>query len=400
MAPAVRSCQVRAMRTLSGDHAARYVVLVTVIAGTLACASGGEGSTTSAVSIDSIPLVDIGDAADGPHAEFSGFLQTAWLSDGRIAVANGGSHEVRIFDSTGNWLQTIGRRGAGPGEFESLGGLYVGRGDTLRTYDFSLLRVSVFSPEGEFQRGVRMGTDGGGGTLRLQGVLGNGSLVASTQKPIDMNSEPGVRRDTSTLILFDADGTLLESLGQFPGGEAWISRTGRRVSVQNRPFGKELFVIARDSSIYVGSADGPELSILKGDGSVERVIRWSAPARAVTPEIIDTYVATTIDQVDEDRRALYTEMLRSAPFPSEMPAYADVLVGSDGSVWVGRYVARGQGERKIFDVFDSSGAPLGSFAMPLRFTPSQVSADRVMGIWRDEDDVSHVRVYGFRALVP
>lgn len=370
-----------------------------MIAGLLACAPGTDGGVTDAnqvLSIDSIPLVDIGDEADGPHAEFSGYIRPALLSDGRIVVANGGSQELRIFDSTGAWLKTVGRSGAGPGEFTALGWLHVGVGDTLRTYDWSLLRVSVFSPEGVYQRGVMMGVDGGGGTLRPQGVLANGALVASTQKSIDMRSAAGVRRDTSMLFLYDPDGRLLDSLGNFPGSEAWINRTEQSVSVQNRPFGKHLMVVGHDASIYVGTADAPELTVLRPDGSAERVISWSAPARPVTPEIIDAYIVATVAGASrgrEDRSAGLTEMLKGAPYPNEMPTYSSILLANDGSIWVGQYLPKGQGERQTFNVIDRSGAPLGPIELPPRFTPSQVTSDRIVGIWKDDDDVSHVRVH-------
>lgn len=372
------------------------VLLATAFAGLFACTSGTDDSSADAgsqMSTDSIPLVDIGDAEDGPHAEFSGALRTAMLSDARIVVANGGSQELRFFDSTGAWQQTVGRQGAGPGEFQSLGWLHVGVGDTLRTYDWSLLRVSVFSPEGVYQRGVMLGSNAGGGSLRPQGVLADGSIVASTQKVVDMSSAAGVRRDTSMLILFDADGAFLDSLGAFAGSEAWINRTEHSVSVRGRPFGKDLFVIGRDSSIYVGTADAPEITVLRRDGSMERVLRWSAPSREVTPEIIEAYVAATIDATSEDRRSQVRALLKDAPYPAGMPAYASVLLADDGALWVGRYMPRGQGERQTFDVFESSGAPRGSVELPARFTPSQVTGDRVLGFWRDDDDVAHVRVY-------
>lgn len=377
-------------------YGASQTLFASMVLGLLACTANADRAATDAgrgVSVDTIPLVDIGDEADGQHAEFSGYLQPALLSDGRIVVANGGSQELRIFDSKGTWLQTVSRPGAGPGEFKSLGWLHVGVGDTLRAYDWSLLRISVFSPEGVYQRGVMLGTDGGGGTLRPEGVLANGAVVASTQKSVDMRSAAGVRRDTSMLILYDADGRRLDSLGHFPGSEAWINRTERSVSVQGRPFGKRLIVVARGASIYIGSADAPELTVLRPDGTVERVIRWADSARSVTPEIIDAYIAATVAPASEDRRAGLAEMLRDAPYPNEMPAYSNILLAPDSSVWVGQYLPRGQGERQSFGIYDLSGAPVGSVELPPRFTPSQVTSERVIGIWKDEDDVPHVRVH-------
>lgn len=363
----------------------------------LACAPSSDDSPViarGAYRVDSVPIVDIGDEADGPHALFSGPVFPALLSDGSIVVANGGSQELRFFNATGEWLRSAGRAGSGPGEFNSLGWLDVGTGDTLRTYDWGQLRVQVFSADGTYQRGYMLGPDGGGGTLRPQATLANGAIVASTQSSVDMNSAaPGVRRDTSLLLLFDAQGRLLDSLGRFPGSEAWIDRTERSMTVQNRPFGKRLTVRARDSAVYLGAGDVHELTVLGTDGSAPRTLRWSGSAADITPQVIDAYITATVSDAPAERRGAAIEMLRRAPFPSTMPAYATFVLADDGTIWVGRYLARGHGERQTFDVLDASGTTLGSLAMPARFSPSQVTRDRVIGTWRDEDDVVHIRVY-------
>lgn len=39
------------------------------------------------------------------------------LPDGRIVIANGGSHELRLVDASGMYLRSVGRMGGGPGEF-------------------------------------------------------------------------------------------------------------------------------------------------------------------------------------------------------------------------------------------------------------------------------------------
>jgi hypothetical protein len=344
-------------------------------------------------SVDSIPTVDIGDEAEGPHAMFSGRVMPALLSDGRIVVANGGSQELRFFDETGAWLRSTGRPGSGPGEFNSLGWLHIGTGDTLRVYDWGQLRVSVFSPDGEYRRSFMLGTGGGGGTLRPETAFANGAIIASTQSSVDMSSAPGVRRDTSLLWLFDPDGRLVDSLGRYPGSEAWIDRTERSMSVQDRPFGKHLTVRAHGTAVYIGSGDSHELTVLTGSGSNRRTLRWSAPTVPITPQVVDAYIAATVADAPTRARASVTAKLGRAPFPATMPAYATFVIADDGKVWVGRYLVRGQGERQTFDVFDTAGITHGSVEMPPRFSLAQVTRDRVIGIWRDEDGVAHVRVY-------
>ena len=42
------------------------------------------------------------------------------LSDGRIAIVNQGSDEIRIYDANGRFVNTFGRKGGGPGEFRNV----------------------------------------------------------------------------------------------------------------------------------------------------------------------------------------------------------------------------------------------------------------------------------------
>jgi hypothetical protein len=208
-----------------------------------------------------------------------------------------------------------------------------------------------------------------------------------------MRAAAGVRRDTSRLLLFDADGRLLDSLGSFPGSEAWIDRTETRVSVQNRPFGKQLTVRAHGTALYVGAGDDHAVRVVTGNGNAPRLLQWSGSLVPLSPPLIDAYIAATVADAPPAQRAAATALLRRAPFPATLPAYATFVVADDGALWVGRYTPRGQGARQTFDVFDSTGATLGSVVMPARFAPSQITRDHVVGVWLDEDDVTHVRVY-------
>jgi hypothetical protein len=47
-------------------------------------------------------------------------------------------------------------------------------------------------------------------------------------------------------------------------------------------------------------------------------------------------------------------------------------------------------------VFDESGGLLGRVTMPEDFRAASIGADAVYGVWKDEDDVEHVRAYRLR----
>ncbi|MBA3557794.1 MAG: hypothetical protein H0W30_04255 [Gemmatimonadaceae bacterium] len=51
-------------------------------------------------------------------------------------MANAGTHQLRFYDREGGYLFSSGRKGGGPGEFESLYFLAKLGGDSLLTFDF------------------------------------------------------------------------------------------------------------------------------------------------------------------------------------------------------------------------------------------------------------------------
>lgn len=81
-------------------------------------------------------------------------------SKGRIYVLDITSQDIRVFNPNGSWSHTIGRKGAGPGEFESATGLAIGRGDTVWVVDPATDRYSGFTPEGKFVRSHKRGLSG------------------------------------------------------------------------------------------------------------------------------------------------------------------------------------------------------------------------------------------------
>ena len=340
--------------------------------------------------LDSLPIIDLG------SQEFSGFVYPLRLSDGRVVVANGGTNELRFFGADGKSLKTVGRKGSGPGEFQQLGWLELGVGDTLRTYDWSLRRFSVFAGDGALQRLITLRSGSESSSPRPVGTLRDGRLIALSQSIVTTSSKPGAGRDTMPLQVYGADGVIRDSLGRWPGPEHLIETGPNTVSVSGLPFGKDLSVVVHEARLYVGTADGPEVVVLKSDGTPEQIVRWVAPPVPVVPADREAYLATLGEgwlPGQEAMRAQFFEMIKRAPFPKWKPAYAGLLVGSDGSIWVRGYTEPDKAAPTVFAVFDAAGRWLGAVRMPAQFTPTQIGAGFVTGTWKDADDVLQVRVY-------
>lgn len=90
------------------------------------------------------PILEIGVLEGQPEYQLFQVRGAIRLSDGRIVVANAGSHELRIYDPRGRFLTSVGREGSGPGEFRALGSLDRLGSDSLITWDWRNNRAQVF----------------------------------------------------------------------------------------------------------------------------------------------------------------------------------------------------------------------------------------------------------------
>lgn len=118
------------------------------------------------------------------------------LRDGRIVVANGGAHQLLVFDDGGSYLTAWGQRGEGPGDFGSEYGsdglappqtLQVAAwpGDSLAichgTYTGGKHLLAVWDTQGNHARSARTtswarsGTNSGWSTCKSGGWTGAGN---------------------------------------------------------------------------------------------------------------------------------------------------------------------------------------------------------------------------------
>ncbi|MHC4744699.1 MAG: 6-bladed beta-propeller [Planctomycetota bacterium] len=71
-------------------------------------------------------------------------------SSRKIYVCDTGSHAIKAFDMEGNYLESMGRHGSEPAEFNYPTHLWVGREGKLYVSDTLNYRVQIFSDSGEF----------------------------------------------------------------------------------------------------------------------------------------------------------------------------------------------------------------------------------------------------------
>lgn len=102
----------------------------------------------AALQLSPEPRLRIG-AVEGPEAEQLFRVRGGViLPDGRVAVLNAGTRQVRVYGPDGAHLTSFGGAGEGPGEFGFPGQLAFLEPDTLMVWDSQTWRTTWFDLEG------------------------------------------------------------------------------------------------------------------------------------------------------------------------------------------------------------------------------------------------------------
>ncbi len=333
--------------------------------------------------VSETPVVQIG-AIDGvPELLFSRVASIVIGTNGDIVVADGGSGQVRTFDSNGRFRGSYGSSGEGPGEFMSLSWVGECLGGQLLAYDVRLGRITkVGSAPAETWHL-------GGGAIGLPPrhvQCSDAGVVGMLRIPPMGVPKPGPMRGLARIEFF---GSNFESVAteEVPG-------EGRYFMAGNlfpRPLGRRTVLAASGHSFVLGTQDASEVTFYDGLGVVQRIVRWSDTNLAVRADDIDSYVNGLLAAASPDRAAGIQTMYRDHEFPAHLPAFGRIILDEMGTLWVEKTKRPGVSTNS-WRVFSSAGVFLGSVDFPERFIPMYISSTRIGGVWRDNMDVEYVWV--------
>ena len=116
------------------------------------CASAAAAQQPAVWQVSPRPILQIGEVDGDSAYMFHNAVSSLRLPDGRIAVLNAGSHQLRMYDVRGKLIFAKGRRGSGPGEFLRPIRLYLEGSDSLVVFDRGNARFTTHNLNGEFVR--------------------------------------------------------------------------------------------------------------------------------------------------------------------------------------------------------------------------------------------------------
>jgi hypothetical protein len=346
------------------------------------------------------PNVVIGNAADSMY-RFRQIHGVMRLADGRIAVADGRTMQLRFFDAEGRFVSAGAGRGTGPGQVLNMRWTQRLLGDTIAV-GAGGLTVARYSSSGQHIRTVMpAGVNGRPPAFHLIAVMSNGSGIAIPfQDPAPrtvgsrwIESVPLKRVTASGEIAGDIDTLSFLEFEQVASGltTVWLSPTA--------------VIAAGDNRLYAGFGNRFEIRVYGDDGKLQSIIRRSWTPEPITDEDWEHWVVEWSKlwvRTTGPEREREVQKVREAPWAEEVPAFSQFIVDRTGQLWVrGAHwqdaIAAGSlsdipAVPSTWSVFDIRGRWLGDVGMPAGFKPFEIGRDYVAGV-RVTNGISQAVLY-------
>jgi len=333
--------------------------------------------------------IGLGEAEDAHHL----FLvrDAVVLEGGRIAIANGGTGEIRIFEPDGAHVVSMGGAGEGPGEFRRLEAIARWAGDSILGWDGRQQRISVFDAAGQHGRTFRVPQFNDSFGAELLGVTPDARFFVRAGFP-QRGDEPfrGMFRPDQMYALLTGTGEVAVDLGVHPGAEGFLSAGGDFESFYGHPHAKSTVATVWGERVLISPNDVFELRAFTLDGQPSMTVRLDyETARPTQEDMWRWFEDFTTDDTPEERAA-FRRMFDEFPLLESFPAFAAIVVDEFDHVWVRELRTPGD-QRAIWVVFDRNGVALGRVETPPGLEVYEIGADYILGLARDEFDVEGVQ---------
>jgi hypothetical protein len=295
-------------------------------------------------------------------------------------VGKGGRRPLRLHDSTGRVLLTVGREGQGPGEFRSIMKIGFLPGDSIWAYDQLLRGLSVFTPSGEFVRRTQL--DGITTGCEPLGALADASVVVKCRNPLDASSAE------TTCLRFPADGgspvRALADTAPFAAANGYLPAAAYGAGQHN---------------LYRAAASAYEVSAFTTDGKLLRSTRIVLEPHVPTAKDIQHYHDLLVQMslasgMTEDRARAH---IRTLPVPDRVSVWARLVEDPAGNLWAQEFTLLWDQPRRWF-VFDPHGSFIGNVETPPKWNVLDIGRDYMLVANEDEEETQLVEVH--RILKP
>ena len=267
-----------------------------------------------------------------------------------IYITDRQDNAIKVFDPNGKYKLTIGRRGQGPGEFQSIGHQAFLPDGRFLVMDSMQKRTSLFDSSGEFLESFKWEENLG----RLY-LVTNSSLILSKYTFGAKNNPLDALEDRKLFIReYDFEGSEINSFGEFKVEKTRIYKTGRAAVAMAPPY--------PPMSIFAGDMERQQLyHMVNNEYHIEVYDRTGKVIRKIERPYEP---APFIRQDAQEFLARYEEgsgmrkALEAMSMPKVKTITTRMLIDDRGNLWVETFEKKEEEDRilKAYDVFNGEGS--------------------------------------------
>lgn len=374
----------------------------------------GSIEAAEAWTLPDDPVSTIGGGVN-PEAPLYHITDIAPLEEARVAVAMNTPPQVHVFADDGVLEATLGRSGAGPGEFRSASSVVPLSSDSVAVWDADRRRISIFDTNSSFVREIDVGdiaplsaraAPSASFTSGLTRLFDSGpnAFIIFGEGALEPDAPPGISRPSLPSVRISTTGDVLAEFGPLPGMEMV---QGGPAGALPLPFGARTDAATSGEMLVVGTGELTQFRVMGADGTLIRIVRWPDHDRTVGGDWLEEWTAMV-----EAAQPPIRDVVTGSPRRELFPAYDGIITSDEGDVLVGEYAGpigilplrrpdegpeavwpvRRTRERRWL-VFDADGVLTATLPTPEGFAPTVVHDGRVWGVFTDTLDVESVRAY-------
>ena len=306
------------------------------------------------LTTDELTLTKDLQVSETEHYFFGDIQDLDVTSEGRIVALDAEAHHVKVLRPDGSLIDTLGRRGRGPGEFQRPTNVVVARGDSIYVFDNQVNRLTVFSPL-PAPKQVR--------SMTITSAVGSVTEVRALDGQWVGRFTPGYTRTEGMRRPQSATWRRIHETGS-PGDTLLISKRrrlttsfdGPGIVIAYLPFTRVTRTVpGPDNRLYHGFTDSLHIQSTSLHGARETVAAIPGPPVPIPEAERDS----AMGEIPETVRGQVAKAL-----PNTKPAFTDLVAADDGRLWVKRPTETAEAEAAAWWILTPASQTIQEVRLP------------------------------------
>ena len=292
-----------------------------------------------------------------------------------IYALDAGNCRVQKFDKNGKYLQTIGRKGQGPGEFTNPSTFYIDKEASLYVSD--QMKIEIFDAAGEYKKGIPLEN-------RIYEFLitPDGQIITHTILSADEGNKKAI-------VNINLEGKINTTMAEFTDVEAVRSNTQEGSTMTFKAYHQYnywpyLYPAGIDGFVYAYPSEY-KIFHMNSKGELSLVIERDVAPSLISREEKDFIINGIKKQTERRGIQITDDVLEAAcQFPSHRPFFTRILLDDAGRIYVRR--AGSVLDRNVetqLDIFSKNGLYLYRTSLP--FAPNLIHNGNIYDVFTSQE---------------